>query len=92
MSRIGWRQVSVEKFISSMKETLGSAWNDQLIEPAKAFHAAASRNIATTKAQRRAAHSPACLPASQPVSVRLLEGCLMLAGAAGSRLVQLGRR
>ena len=54
----------MEKYLTSMKESLGSAWNDRLIEPAKAFHAAASRNIATTEARAEPSRSrsrPPCL-------------------------------
>ena len=49
LASTGDGKVTVEAFVSGLKEKLGAAWNDNLVEPARAFHAAASRNLATTK-------------------------------------------
>ena len=72
----------MEKYLTSMKESLGSAWNDRLIEPAKAFHAAASRNIATTEAR--------ATPQSQPQLPALCRSRLNVLIACRSSWVKLG--
>jgi hypothetical protein len=39
-------KVAVEAFVAGLKEQLGAAWNEKLVEPAKAVHEAISKEVA----------------------------------------------
>eukprot|EP01006_Ploeotia_vitrea_P037783 TRINITY_DN66170_c13_g2_i1.p1 TRINITY_DN66170_c13_g2~~TRINITY_DN66170_c13_g2_i1.p1 ORF type:complete len:468 (-),score=255.24 TRINITY_DN66170_c13_g2_i1:804-2207(-) len=41
-------KVSLEEFTAGVRERLGNSWNDRLVEPTKAFHAAALKKIQPT--------------------------------------------
>lgn len=42
-------KVSAEQFVAGLRERLGQAWNEKLVEPAKAFHSAATENATAVR-------------------------------------------